>query len=123
MHDPASRGAPNAAAARLTADVSSGEEVKIRGAALLVRLAPGAAAGEAEWRELENAVHDELLEFFGQGLRPRPADLARLARELRAGRFRYAAAAAAGAGGGGGGGGATNGGGGDAELPGWGGGC
>lgn len=40
-------------------------------------------------QELDNAIHDELLEYFCQGVRPQPQDLKRIVGEYRAGTFRY----------------------------------
>lgn len=51
--------------------------------------------GIQQWSELDNVIYDELLEFFGQGLRPQAADVARLVADFKKGRFQYAADAGA----------------------------
>ena len=40
-------------------------------------------------QELDNAIHDELLEYFCQGVRPQPQDLQRIVKEYRSGSYRY----------------------------------
>ena len=42
-----------------------------------------------QWSELDNVIYDELLEYFGQGLRPQRGDVDRLVREFKDGKFRY----------------------------------
>jgi hypothetical protein len=67
---------------------------QVHGDALVLYTAPGADLGEAQWAELDNVIYDELLEFFGQGLRPTKKDLDRLAADFKAGRFQYSTQAA-----------------------------
>jgi hypothetical protein len=40
-------------------------------------------------QELDNAIHDELLEYFCQGVRPQPQDLQRIVKEYRSGSYQY----------------------------------
>jgi hypothetical protein len=67
---------------------------QIRGDALVMYASLGDSFGQAEWEELDNAVYDELLEYFGQGLRPQAGDLRRLVEQFKAGKFRYPAVGA-----------------------------
>jgi len=64
-------------------------DMQIQGDAVALFTSPGEDLGLAQWQELDNVIYDELLEFFGQGLRPKPADLDRLVADFKAGRFRY----------------------------------
>lgn len=41
-------------------------------------------------QQMDNAIHDEILEYFCQGLRPRPADLQRIVNEYTQGKYDYA---------------------------------
>jgi hypothetical protein len=41
------------------------------------------------WEELDNVIYDELLEYFGQGIRPTKSDIQRLVSDFKSGRFRY----------------------------------
>lgn len=52
----------------------------------------GSNFGVAQWEELDNVIYDELLEYFGQGLRPQAADIQRLVKDFKQGRFRYSVA-------------------------------
>jgi len=45
--------------------------------------------GVKEWEALDNCIYDELLEYFGQGLRPKKEDLQRLVQDYRSGKFDY----------------------------------
>lgn len=66
---------------------------QVNGDALVFFAEPGCDFGEGQWAELDNVIYDELLEFFGQGLKPKAEDLQRLAKAYDAGEYRYAAEA------------------------------
>ena len=63
--------------------------LQIKGDALVLYSKPGCNFGTKEWEELDNVIYDELLEFFGQGLKPRAEDLRRLVNDFNDGKFRY----------------------------------
>jgi hypothetical protein len=63
--------------------------LQIHGDALVLYATPGADFGQAQWAELDNVIYDELMEFFGQGLRPKAADIKRLVADFKAGKFQY----------------------------------
>ena len=91
VYDNSSSASPNPMASRLTTIVETGLQLDIKGDALVFYTSPGSSFGVSQWEELDNVIYDELLEYFGQGLRPQPADVARLVADFKAGRFRYAA--------------------------------
>lgn len=66
--------------------------MQIKGDALVLFTHPGTGFGVQQWSELDNVIYDELLEFFGQGLKPQKADIDRLVKEFKAGQFQYAVA-------------------------------
>lgn len=94
-----SGGVKNARASRLTTDVSTGKHTLVYGNVLVVPVskqtdsasaAPvGVEAGHVE--EIDNAIHDEVLEYFCQGLKPMPKDIQRIVREFVSGKFKYTA--------------------------------
>lgn len=63
--------------------------MQIRGDVLVMYTAHGANFGVSKWEELDNVIYDELLEYFGQGIRPTKSDIQRLVSDFKAGRFRY----------------------------------
>ena len=65
--------------------------VQIKGDALVFHSTHNHGFGVQQWGELDNVIYDELLEYFGQGLKPQPADIARLVADFKAGKFRYSA--------------------------------
>ncbi|KAI8102552.1 hypothetical protein M9435_006150 [Picochlorum sp. BPE23] len=90
----------NARASRLTTDVSTGKHTLVYGNVLVVPVAKqtssssnasggGVEAGHVE--EIDNAIHDEVLEYFCQGLKPMPKDIQRIVREFVSGKFKYTA--------------------------------
>lgn len=94
-----SGGVKNARASRLTTDVSTGKHTLVYGNVLVVpvatqkssasNLSAGVEAGHVE--EIDNAIHDEVLEYFCQGLKPMPKDIQRIVREFVSGKFKYTA--------------------------------
>ncbi|WPT17832.1 hypothetical protein PSENEW3_00005834 [Picochlorum sp. SENEW3] len=95
-----SGGVKNARASRLTTDVSTGKHTLVYGNVLVVPVAKqtssssntsggGVEAGHVE--EIDNAIHDEVLEYFCQGLKPMPKDIQRIVREFVSGKFKYTA--------------------------------
>jgi hypothetical protein len=86
----------NMRASRLTMELESGEAAKISGGALVL----GCAGDPTNWSSyssvvaadlgaMDNALHDEVMEYFCQGLVPRKEDLDRILAGFRAGGFRY----------------------------------
>ena len=49
----------------------------------------GHGFGVQQWSELDNVIYDELLEYFGQGLRPQAAEVDRLVADFKSGQFNY----------------------------------
>lgn len=68
---------------------------QIKGDALVLYTMPGHDFKKSQWEELDNVIYDELMEFFGQGLKPRAEDLRKLVDDFKNGRFRYQAEATA----------------------------
>ena len=62
--------------------------VQIKGEALVLYTAHH-GFGVQQWSELDNVIYDELLEFFVQGLKPQKADIDRLLKDFKAGKFQY----------------------------------
>jgi hypothetical protein len=80
----------NMRASRLTTDLKTGKFTKICGNALVISGKAGVTAvSKGQVDELDNAVHDELLEYFCQGVAPTAEDLARIVREYKEGLYRY----------------------------------
>jgi len=40
-------------------------------------------------QQIDNAIHDEVMEYFCQGLRPKPQDLKRIVQEFKSGKYDY----------------------------------
>jgi hypothetical protein len=89
IYDSSSTAPDNPRASRLTTNVESGEEVPIKGDALVLYTHRGKSMGVKEWEALDNCIYDELLEYFGQGLRPKKEDLQRLVQDYKSGKFDY----------------------------------
>jgi uncharacterized protein YbaR (Trm112 family) len=79
----------NIAASRLTTELGDGLSVKIKGPALVLRASPGEDFTLADWRQYDNAIYDEIMEFFGQGVKPSADALSRLAKDFKTGKFIY----------------------------------
>jgi hypothetical protein len=64
--------------------------MQIYGNVLVLSAKPGVPSMTMEIVEqLDNAIHDELLEYFCQGVKPQPKDLKRIVDEYRSGSYRY----------------------------------
>ena len=64
--------------------------MQIFGNVIILSAKPGVPSMTTEIVEqLDNAIHDELLEYFCQGVKPQPKDLKRIVDEYRSGSFRY----------------------------------
>jgi hypothetical protein len=68
----------------------------VHGPALAFYGRSGADLTRGCWEELDNAVFDELCEFFGQGVRPTQGDIQRLVAKFKKGTCGGAPGAAAG---------------------------
>ena len=104
IHNSGSKAPSNMRASRLTMALESGVVTKISGSALVLGRAAGGervggsgmASGSeyssvsvADLEAMDNALHDEVMEYFCQGLVPRKEDLDRILAGFRAGGFRY----------------------------------
>lgn len=64
--------------------------MQIYGDALLVSAKQGSNAVTAnDAQQIDNAIHDEVMEYFCQGLRPKPQDLKRIVHEFKSGKYDY----------------------------------
>ncbi|PSC68615.1 expressed protein isoform B [Micractinium conductrix] len=89
VYDASGSGAPNAVASRLTTGVHDGLALQISGDALAFYAKPHTDLGQVDWQALDNAIYDELAEYFQQGLSPSEGDIATLVANFRAGRYDY----------------------------------
>ncbi len=102
IYNEASKAPGNMRASRLTMALESGVVTKISGGALVLGCAAGgsdptsrsnyscySSVLEADLGAMDNALHDEVMEYFCQGLVPRKEDLDRILAGFRAGGFRY----------------------------------
>jgi hypothetical protein len=64
--------------------------LQIYGDALLVSAKQGSKTVTAnDAQQIDNAIHDEVMEYFCQGLRPKPQDLKRIVHEFKSGEYDY----------------------------------
>ena len=81
----------NMRASRLTTDLQTGKFVKICGGALVVSGKAGAVGLDGKTlRAIDNAIHDEVLEYFCQGVGLGEAGLGRIVKAFGEGVFDYA---------------------------------
>lgn len=111
IYNEGSKAPSNMRASRLTMALESGVVTQIHGGALVLGCAVDAVGGEAtaqggsdsasrskyssvsstDLGAMDNALHDEVMEYFCQGLVPKKEDLDRILAGFRAGGFRYTA--------------------------------
>ncbi|KAL4527951.1 hypothetical protein Ndes2526B_g07743 [Nannochloris sp. 'desiccata'] len=89
IYDSRGKGQPNPCASRLTTNVENGLEIEVKGDALVLYALHNTGFGIQQWSELDNVIYDELLEFFGQGLKPQKVDIDRLVKDFKSGKFNY----------------------------------
>lgn len=73
----------------MTTNVENGLEIEIKGDALVLYALQNTGLGIQQWCELDNVIYDELLEFFGQGLKPQKVHIDRLVKDFKSGKFNY----------------------------------
>lgn len=89
IYDASSCGPDNTRASRLTTNILTGDKVPIKGDGIVLFQKRSKDFALKTWEALDNCIYDELLEYFGQGLKPTDADVQRLVKEFKQGKFNY----------------------------------